>query len=284
VACLFRDDRVVSHDLETGEQKEIEVKEPLNCAASQHIIAVTTLYDGLHLFSTDGTLAHIVPDSTGARCVAFHSHNPNILAVGFKDGSVRIWDVSTQSILSAFNAHPTCISNIRFAPDCRLFLSSVDKTASIVALDDQFHIVSSIELKGHTRWVTDIIPLRSSNQCVTCSEDETIKVWDCETGVCLRTLTEHTHYVVSLAMHPSGQYFASGSNDESVIIWSSETFEVLRRIFFPRWVHSIVFGESDTLYAGVYYQGVTSCNALTGEVGHVIIPATGRTAYISIRM
>jgi WD40 repeat protein len=88
--------------------------------------------------------------------------------------------------------------------------------------------------------------------------------------------------VTSLAIHPTGKQFASGSDDHSVIIWSTKTFEVLRRIRFPEEVQTIAFGKSDTLYAGIF-QNMMSCNALTGEVGLVLIPGTGYCESISFR-
>ncbi len=83
-------------------------------------------------------------------------------------------------------------------------------------------------------------------------------------------------------MHPTGKQFASGSHDHSVIIWSSETFEILRRIRFHEVVQSIAFSKSDTLYAGIFHN-VMSCNALTGEVGLVLIPGTGYCESLSFR-
>ncbi len=278
MACLYEKNRVVIHDLETGEQKEIEIKGPSNCASSQYFLAVATNEDGLHLFSTDGILVHIVPDSINARSAAFHPHNTDILAFGDKTGSVHTWNASTQAYVSSFKEHTYGITNIRWESDCRMFLSSYDHTASIVTLDDRFQLMSAVKLKGHAYWVTDILPLPTSNKCVTCSADQKIKVWDCETGACLRTLTEHTDMVTSLAMHSSGQYFAGGSYDESVIFWSCKTFEVLRRVQFLSWVYSVVFGEADLLWASVRDRGVMSCDALTGtgEAGPVIIPETSR--------
>jgi WD40 repeat protein len=274
VACLYQGHRVVIHDLETGKQKDIKSKWPLKCATSQHLWAITTDGSGMHVYSTDGTLVHIIPDSTEARCVAFHPRNTNILAIGYGDGTVRIRDMNKLTFISSFKKHILQITNIRFSVDCRLFVSSWDNTASIVTLDDQFQCLSSVKLKGHTDCVFDILPLSASNHCVTCNQDGTLKVWDSETGVCLRTLTEHTDWVTSVAMYPNGQYFASGSDDRTVIIWSSETFEVLRRFTFPSFVQSLVFSESDILYIGVHDQGVISCDTLTGEIGPVIIPGT----------
>jgi WD40 repeat protein len=276
VACSLDENRVVIHDLNTGEQKEIEVETPFKCASSQHLIAVTAFRKDLRLLSTDGALVHIVPDSADAYCVALHPRSTNILAMGSFDGSARLWDMSLQSYVYSLKEHTNLISNIRFAPDGRLLLTSVDNNASIITLDDQFQFLSSIKFKGHMDRVFDILPLPSSNQCVTGSLDTTISVWDCGTGQCLRTLTEHTDAVTSLAVHPNGQCFASGSGDQTVIIWSSETFEVRHRMIFPDRVHSIVFGEGETLYAGLSgflnRRGIMLCSALTGEVGPVIIP------------
>jgi WD40 repeat protein len=280
VACLFDDNRAVIHDLDSGNQKVIEINMPWKCASSQNSFAITTVKDGLRLFSIDGDLIHIVPDSIKARNVAFHPRSTNILAIGYEDGTVRLWDVSMQAYISSFKQHSGLISNIRFVPDCRLFLSSRDTTASIISLDDHFQMLSSVKLEGHTDWVRYILHLLSSNQCVTCSADETMKVWDCETGECLRTLTEHTDYVACLALHTTGQYFASGS-DRVVILWSSETFEILRRFTFPSWVQSLAF-ENNTLYVGVDDHGVMSCNTHTDEVGTVIIPGTGICESLSL--
>jgi WD40 repeat protein len=263
------------HDLETESQKVFKCKAPWRCVASQCLVAITATNDGLHLYSTDGDIVHVIPDSTGAFCAAFHPRNTNILGIGYQNGTVRMWDVSMQVYVSSFHHHHfRRITNILFAPDGRLFLSSWEKTASIVTLDDQFEFLSLIKFKGHAFSVRDILSLTLSNNCVSCSSDKTIKVWDCETGTCLRTLTEHTSWVTSLAIHPNGQYFASGSLNRAVIIWSCETFEVLRRMEFPNWVQALLFDEIHTLYAAVFDRGVMSCNALTGEVGQVMIAST----------
>ncbi len=275
MVCLRGENRVVIHDLETGHQKDIDVKKPWKCSSSQHMLAISTYEDGLHVFTIDGILVHSVPDSMGAKCAAFHLRNTNILAIGLNDGSVRMWDVQKKAVVSSFKAHTDGISSILFESDCRLFLSSWDKTASIVTLDDQFKFVSSVKLEGHDEWVLDILPLSFSNKCVTCTFGGVINVWDCETGACLRTLTEHANWVTSLALHPNGLYFASGSDDRTVIVWSSETFEVLHRTSLPNTISSLIFVGGDLFYLGIREHGVMVCHAKTGGVGRTIIPGSG---------
>jgi WD40 repeat protein len=283
VACTANENRVVILDLDTSDQEMVEVKYPWKCAASQQYIAVTTHADGLHLFTLGGNIVQVIPDSKNAYCAAFQRHNPTLLAIGFRDGCARIWDVRAQAVMSSFKEHNYYITSIRFALDGRLFISSKDTTASIVTFDSKYLIQSHIKLNGHTNWVNDILPL-ISNQCVTCSNDKTIKVWDCTTGACLHTLKEHPGDVTSLAMSTKAGIFASGSLDRSVIIWSSETFERLHRIELTDGVQSFEVGDSGTLYVGVYSHGAISCNVITGEVGPVVIPSRGSVEGLAIGM
>jgi WD40 repeat protein len=273
VVCFYEQNRVVIRDVETGEQKEVEVRWPMKCAVSLNYVAVSTNGAGLFLFTLDGDLVYVVPDSINGYSVAFHPLDTDILVIGCDQGSLRIWNVRTQAYVSTFKQHANCITSIRFAPDHRMFLSSWDMTASITTLNDRFQIESLVKLEGDTDWVTDILPLPFSNKCITCSDAKTIKVWDCQTCECISTLTEHTDWVTRLALHPSKPSFASGSLDKSVIIWSSKTFEVLCRLNFAEMVQSLIFAEGGSLLVGVFGHGVVSCTTLTGEVGPTLIPS-----------
>ena len=51
------------------------------------------------------------------------------------------------------------------------------------------------------------------------SWDNTIKIWDTETGSEIRNLTGHTNWVRALAVMPNG-YLASGSADTTIKIWN----------------------------------------------------------------
>ncbi len=66
VACLADDHLVVISDLGSGDKQEISIKEPVNSVSAQYYVAVATIKDELHLYSTDGFLIHAVPDSAKA--------------------------------------------------------------------------------------------------------------------------------------------------------------------------------------------------------------------------
>ncbi len=56
------------------------------------------------------------------------------------------------------------------------------------------------------------------------SFDATVRLWDVEKGICLKTLSKHQEPVYSVGFSPDGRYLASGSFDRSVYIWETKVF------------------------------------------------------------
>jgi WD40 repeat protein len=54
------------------------------------------------------------------------------------------------------------------------------------------------------------------------TRDETLKVWDLETGRELRTLQGHSFLVFGVAMSPDGRRAVSASGDNTLKVWDLE--------------------------------------------------------------
>ena len=63
-----------------------------------------------------------------------------------------------------------------------------------------------------------------SSRLASGSDDTTIKIWNLETGECIKTLTGHTNWVLSLQPLAKNR-LASGSGDKTIIIWNLDTGE-----------------------------------------------------------
>jgi len=60
------------------------------------------------------------------------------------------------------------------------------------------------------------------------SNDETIKLWDVETGDCIRVLKGPEDWVRSVAFSPDGKILASESKDYTICLWDVETGDCIR--------------------------------------------------------
>jgi small GTP-binding protein len=66
------------------------------------------------------------------------------------------------------------------------------------------------------------------NRTLTSANDETVRLWDLETGRCLRVLTGHTGDVISVAWSADQRRALSGADDKTVRLWDLETGRCLR--------------------------------------------------------
>lgn len=78
--------------------------------------------------------------------------------------------------------------------------------------------------------VRSVVFSPNGQKLVSCSDDQTLKLWDISTGVNLRTFEGHQKVVWSVAFSPDGQMLASGSKDETIKLWNVETGECLKTL------------------------------------------------------
>src|SRR5258706_5865762 len=78
-------------------------------------------------------------------------------------------------------------------------------------------------LEGHTEECACIAFSPDGRQLVSGSGDDTIQLWNIQTGALLQVMLGHNNHVLSLAYSPNGMFIASGSSDNSVRIWAATT-------------------------------------------------------------
>ena len=75
-------------------------------------------------------------------------------------------------------------------------------------------------MTGHADAVNEIYLSRNGRYVLSGSEDNTLKLWSVEKGVCMRTFTGHSDSIESVALNTDGSYAVSASRDRSWRLWN----------------------------------------------------------------
>jgi WD40 repeat protein len=83
-------------------------------------------------------------------------------------------------------------------------------------------------LEGHSGSVNSVVFSPDGSRVASGSDDNTVRVWDVQTGQCQHTLEGHSGRVNSVVFSPDGSRVASGSSDNTVRVWDiASTEEIL---------------------------------------------------------
>ncbi|MEM8502277.1 MAG: NB-ARC domain-containing protein [Cyanobacteria bacterium P01_D01_bin.1] len=128
--------------------------------------------------------------------VAF-SPGGDLLVSGNEDGNVHLWQLSGSSSGQEAGQKAGQLSKLQ---SCRSF-------------------------SGHAKAIWSVVFDPKGETIASASADQSIKLWDVQTGKCERTLLGHEHWVCSVAFHPQKNLLASGSYDRTIKLWDLETGE-----------------------------------------------------------
>ena len=76
-----------------------------------------------------------------------------------------------------------------------------------------------LSLNGHSNFVEDCCYSADGSRIVSCSGDQTVLLWDAQTGEKTQTIGKHDAEVWSCDFSPFGIYICSASSDKTVRIW-----------------------------------------------------------------
>ncbi|KAL3461080.1 hypothetical protein BJX64DRAFT_171153 [Aspergillus heterothallicus] len=156
----------------------------------------------------------------------------DIFAVGYEDGSIRLWDSRTESVIISFNGHKSAITQLAF-DSAGVRLASGSRDTDIIVWD-LISEVGMFKLRGHTDQVTSLHFLIPSpellNQAglsdhagflITTGKDSLIKVWDLASQHCIEThVAQSNGECWSLGLAPDQSGCITGGNDGELKAWS----------------------------------------------------------------
>ena len=186
-----------------------------------------------------------------ATAIAQSKADPDIIAVGYEDGSIRLWDSKIATVIVKFNGHRSAISVLAF-DKTGVRLASGSKDTDVI-IWDLVAEVGLFRLRGHKDQITGLeflhpevgkeigeeadtaaVAPRSEELgegfLLTTGKDALIKLWDVASQHCIETHVAQTNGECwSLGLSPDASGCITAGNDGELKVWSINTTGLFKR-------------------------------------------------------
>lgn len=159
--------------------------------------------------------------------------DPDVYAVGYEDGSIRLWDSKIATVIISFNGHRSAITVLSF-DQSGVRLASGSKDTDVI-IWDLVAEVGLFRLRGHKDQITGLEFVRTAQTdssgevdvsatevyLLTTSKDALIKLWDVASQYCIEThIAQSSGECWSLGLSPDGSGCITAGNDGELTVWS----------------------------------------------------------------
>ena len=205
------------------------------------------------------------------------------LASSSPDQTIRLWEMASWECKKTLGGHITFAMSITYSPDGKYLASGLyDKVIKIsevatgkcikiltedVEDAELIRYIQSVAYSPDGKYIASGCCATGSMYTTDASWNNTIKLWDVETGECIKTLMGHTGEVNSVCYSPDGKYIASGSKDETIKIWEVVSGKCVKTLEGHTESVRAVAYSPDGMYvaSGSDNKTVKICEAATGE-------------------
>lgn len=149
-----------------------------------------------------------------------------VIATASRDKKVIIWNLNSREPEKTLTGHSHFVTDLTFANESTLISSSNDKTLRIWNIETG---ETTAILEGHEAAVCAVSPVSTqhtgpsstvpSRRVVSCSWDNTARVWDLDSAKCIHVLTGHSAAVWNACILSDGRVVTVAA-DKQVRIWN----------------------------------------------------------------
>lgn len=222
--------------------------ENVNCWSMKSGELIGTLTDGLPPGAVDAK-------STKPAETSYLQYHPEtrLLAVGYNDGAIKIWDLLSKSVLISFNGHKSAITILTFdQTGTRLISGSRD---SDIIVWDLVGEVGLYKLRSHKDSITGLW-CEGEEWLISTSKDGLIKVWDLKVQQCVETHVAHVGECWSMGVHED--LVITAGADNQIKLWNLNFEESAGSMLIEKGTH-----EKQSRQRGVAIQFTTVSDETT---------------------
>jgi WD40 repeat protein len=214
--------------------------------------------------------------------VTFSSDNRTIISGS--QHSIKFWDVESGQCISTLFKSNDWLSSIIVSSDEKTIacanIGNANNVIRIWQVNDlsKRHQIPNTILTGHDDNIWAIAFNPDGSKIVSGSSDRTVKIWDSQTGQCLKTLYGHNRPVLSVTFSPNGKTIASCGGHSIIKLWNIETGECFQTIR-EKASYTIKFNSNGLILASGHTSGIVKlwgtnngqCIQTLGKFGKPIV-------------
>lgn len=196
------------------------------------------------------------------------------LAAGNSEGELYLWDLATQTLVSAQKIHQGWVFGLAFSPDGKV-LATVGGD-QVIQLWDMSVVGSSgvsrvATLKGHRNEIWSVAFSSDGRRLATGGKDAAVKIWDLPPRRATSTTLKVPEQSISLGfMSDARQYLVLSPNFDELQVWDIDRSELLQRT--PVQPHGAVLFNASRVTFGT----------ATGFVESWMVPGTAPTRRVAL--
>lgn len=179
--------------------------------------------------SLDGTLKQWSDEGICLQTLSRHqggiwdialSPDGKLLVSGSQDQTLKLWDAVDGQLIETLNGCHSWVRSVAISRDRKTLLNgTADGSLQIWRRDPAGKYRCWQTHSAHSGPVLSIAMHPNGEQAATSSTDNTIRLWQLQTGTYREISQAHHRWVKSLTYSPSGLTLASCSHDETIKLW-----------------------------------------------------------------
>ena len=194
------------------------------------------------------------------------------LAVGggnpAEQGIVQAFTWPDAKPIAAFGEHSDSVRSMSWAGTEKIVSGSLDRELRLW----DFAGTESDSLQiygGHSRGISAVLVLKDGHTMVTAGDDQSVRVWNIESGKLVRSLNQHTQPIHSLALRPTENglpMVASAGGDRTIRFWQPTIGRMVRYVRLDSVPLCIAWLDEDRIAASCVDGHVRVVNANDLEI------------------
>ena len=139
------------------------------------------------------------------------------LGIGGQDGTVKLWDTDSKSIVHTLTENDSSVNAISFSPDGKFLVSGDDDGKIYLWNLENFLLETTTD--RHQQGITSLAFSPDGKLIVSAGKDGLIQFWSSDSLILFRTIRLHPDEVVQVGFSADGRFLASRNSNNVVQFW-----------------------------------------------------------------